>query len=98
MEIRSYFFEIKKPYENDGWLSVCEKVKQKQKNTKLTCGRIQTTGFRRDNDFVEFGGKSVSSCKPHEPRDKIPLHVRPLFGSVPFEMASIDRGRDNVDR
>lgn len=71
----------------------------KRRLFKLTCGRIQTTGFRRDNDFVEFGGKSVSSCKPHEPRDKIPLHVRPLlFGNVPFEMASIERGRDNVDK
>lgn len=63
----------------------------------LTCGRIHTIGFLRDNDFVfEFGGNSLSSCKP--PRDIMPLHPRILFGKVPFEIASIDRGRDNVDK
>lgn len=62
-----------------------------------TCGRIQTIGFLRDNDFVlAFVGKSMSSCNP--PRDIIPLLVRILFGNVPFEMASIERGRDNVDK
>lgn len=66
----------------------------------LTCGRIQTMGLRRDNDFVFmlFVGKSLSSCRPPEPRDKMPLHERRLFGNVPFEIASIDRGRESVDK
>lgn len=66
-------------------------------NFSLTCGLIQTIGFLRDSDFVlAFVGKSMSSCKP--PRDIIPLPVRILFGNVPFEMASIERERDNVDK
>lgn len=74
---------------------------------KLTCGRIHTIGFRRDSDFVlVLVGKSKSSCKPPEPRDIMPLmplmpftplHARKLFGKVPLEMASIERGRDSVD-
>lgn len=56
----------------------------------LTCGRSHTIGFRRDNVFG-FGGKSASSWRPPEPRLTTPFNWR-LFGNVPFDMASIERG------
>lgn len=59
----------------------------------LTCGRIHTIGFRLDNVFG-FGGKSWSSCRPPVPRviQLPPFNVRPLFGIVPFVIASFERG------